>query len=202
MKRRCVGELLDGARTCSPQQQWPVAQIFNLRYRRVSLCCACRVEAFEQSNTPKSDRAWPITNRRYGRVKLCATARRLRRGARTCSPQDRARLERRAVFNTAGPAQSSCRFKSALHAKHLPDCSPPQPSRNKRGESPPEPERRRHGPVAQIFNLPYRRVALCRACRGEALGPGQALKSDCAWPTPSRRYSRVKLCATALRSRS
>jgi hypothetical protein len=46
-------------------------------------------------------------------------------------------------------------------------------------------------PVAQIFNLLYRRVALCI---GEALrGDARACRG---WQIANLRYSRVQLCAT------
>jgi hypothetical protein len=45
-----------------------VAQICNLPYRRIASCIASRIsEALDSAD------ALPITNRRYGRVQLCAT---------------------------------------------------------------------------------------------------------------------------------
>ncbi len=46
-------------------------------------------------------------------------------------------------------------------------------------------------PVAQIFNLPYRRFPICRPSESSGrLGQSNAL------PTASRRYSRLKICVT------
>src|SRR6266404_4196823 len=50
---------------------------------------------------------------------------------------------------------------------------------------------RRHAIVAQSCTLLYRRVALC----GPDDNPKALTRSD-AVPTTTRRYSRVKLCAT------
>ncbi len=45
-----------------------VAQIFNLLYHRIAVCCPLTITcAFELSDVP------PITNRRYGRLQICAT---------------------------------------------------------------------------------------------------------------------------------
>src|SRR6266566_5982417 len=49
--------------------------------------------------------------------------------------------------------------------------------------------------VAQIFNLPYRRIAF-----GGASNVLYALASRSAWQSPTLRYSRVQLCATRLRA--
>src|SRR6185369_3658787 len=52
----------------------PVAQICNLPYRRVALCCAA-----DHPQYPFSPTAWPIANRRYSRLKICATGAGFRR---------------------------------------------------------------------------------------------------------------------------
>src|SRR5438876_1731863 len=48
------------------------------------------------------------------------------------------------------------------------------------------------GVVAQIFNLPYRRFLICVLRESSVL-----LRRFNALPTASRRYSRLKICATA-----
>ena len=45
-----------------------VAQIFNLLYRRIAFC-----GALETTGDPAFSTAWPIANRRNGRLKICAT---------------------------------------------------------------------------------------------------------------------------------
>jgi len=57
-----------------------VAQICNLLYRRIASC-----EVSARSRVLDLAGAWPITNRRYGRVQLCATGKRLL-GATLWSP--------------------------------------------------------------------------------------------------------------------
>jgi hypothetical protein len=51
-----------------PKDASNVAQIFNLPYRRIAFC-----GAFASATLPLGSEALPITNRRYGRVQLCAT---------------------------------------------------------------------------------------------------------------------------------
>ena len=45
--------------------------------------------------------------------------------------------------------------------------------------------------VAQIFNLLYRRIAFC-VTSDESLVPALSF----AWPSATRRYGRLKICAT------
>ena len=45
-----------------------VTQIFNLLYRRFSICCAS-----ESSNRLLQSKALPTASRRYSRLKICAT---------------------------------------------------------------------------------------------------------------------------------
>src|SRR5258708_7493241 len=50
-----------------------VAQIFNLLYRRLAACWPHDLEVFGNSGRDFRSDALPITNRRYGRLKICAT---------------------------------------------------------------------------------------------------------------------------------
>ena len=66
--------------------------------------------------------------------------------------------------------------------------------RNPKSERRPKAEDRSprvFGLVAQIFNLPHRRFEIC----GESASPERSGKSG-AQPTASRRYGRLKICAT------
>ncbi|MBI4663108.1 MAG: hypothetical protein HY735_30235 [Verrucomicrobia bacterium] len=50
------------------RRELDVAQIWNLLYRRIAFCSASA-----KSKAPELSAALPIANRRYGRLKICAT---------------------------------------------------------------------------------------------------------------------------------
>ena len=164
-----------------------VAQIFNLLYRRVALGRTVHLRGCDRfPNTPQ------IANLRYGRVQLCATSP-MRQG--TGGQESVAQIfnlpYRRIAFGRTVHLRGCDRFPNTpqianLRYGRVQRCATSPMRQGTGGQE----------SVAQIFNLPYRRIALGRTVHLRGCDRFQNTPQ-----IANLRYSRVQLCATPAANR-